>query len=55
MPPVIDRYDWRALRRRIRHLPIAPDKRSEGRAILQEMQRILRAVGDARRVQRPDI
>ncbi|WP_460745349.1 hypothetical protein [Microvirgula curvata] len=49
MPPVIDRYDWRALRRRIRHLPIAPDKRSEGRAILVEMRRILKEVSKSQK------
>ena len=37
------RYDWRALRRRVRQMCIAPDKQAEGRAILAEIRRIIDA------------
>ena len=46
MPRLTDRYDWKALKRRVRHLPIAADKQAERRAILAEMKRILKAASD---------
>ena len=48
MGRLAERHDGRALRRRIRHMRIAPDKRTEGRAILAEMKRILKALSDER-------
>lgn len=42
------RYDWAKLQARVRHLPIASDKRAEGRAILAGLSRILTEVSDDR-------
>ncbi|ACO74657.1 hypothetical protein LHK_01672 [Laribacter hongkongensis HLHK9] len=42
MGDITSRHDWRALRRRIHHLPIAKDPVSERRAVLAELGRILK-------------
>lgn len=49
------RYDFRALLNRIRHLPIAADKKDEGRKILGEIGRILREVSDRRKAAKWDV
>ncbi|MCG8991798.1 hypothetical protein LH427_01915 [Laribacter hongkongensis] len=41
MGAITSRHDWRALRRRIRHLPIAKDPAAERRSVLAELSRIL--------------
>lgn len=46
MGKVTGRYDWQKLLVRARHVPIAPDKRAEGRAILADVRRILSEVSD---------
>lgn len=46
MGKVTERYDWRKLLSRARHVPIAQDKRAEGRAILAGLSRILTEASD---------